>query len=66
MPSYRTIAQPLRYEIEKIKGSRFIADVAPVTDDTAAGSGVTALHTHPLLDHGDPSRQVCGPALHTC
>jgi uncharacterized YigZ family protein len=36
MPRYRTIAQPLRYEIEKIKGSRFIADVAPVSDDDAA------------------------------
>ncbi len=29
MPSFRTIEQPLRHEIDKIKGSRFIADAFP-------------------------------------
>ena len=40
MPDLRTIAAPLRYEIEKIKGSRFIADVIPASDATAMEAGL--------------------------
>lgn len=32
----RTIARPVRVEIEKIRGSRFICDLAPVGDDASA------------------------------
>jgi len=36
--SYRTLAAPLRHEIDKVKGSRFIADVAPVATRAEAES----------------------------
>ncbi len=36
MATYRTVAAPLTHEIDKIKGSRFIADVAPAHDDADA------------------------------
>lgn len=32
----RTLARPHRVEIEKVKGSRFVADAAPAADDAAA------------------------------
>jgi len=35
-PPYQTIAAPLRYEIDPIKGSRFITELQPVTDADAA------------------------------
>ncbi len=38
MPTIRTLARPLRHEPPKIKGSRFIASLAPV----AAADGATA------------------------
>lgn len=34
--SYRTLRAPLRHEIAKVKGSRFLADAAPVQDAAAA------------------------------
>ncbi len=43
MPDIRTVAAPLRYEIEKIKGSRFIADVAPVADENSAAAELDAV-----------------------
>jgi uncharacterized YigZ family protein len=43
MPTYRTIAAPLRYEIEKIKGSRFIATAEPVRSREEARAAVDAL-----------------------
>jgi uncharacterized YigZ family protein len=36
----RTLARPHRVEVEKVKGSRFVADAAPAADDTAALSEV--------------------------
>ncbi len=38
----RTVAQSLRHEIAKIKGSRFIASVAPVASVPAAQAWITA------------------------
>jgi len=43
MPTIRTIATPLRHEIPKIKGSRFIASVARVSSPDAAAAFVEAL-----------------------
>jgi uncharacterized YigZ family protein len=40
---YRTLAAPLRHEIERIKGSRFIAEVAPVVSPDQALARVEAL-----------------------
>lgn len=39
---YLTIVRPTHHEIEKINGSRFIANVSPVTDEVAALSFVNA------------------------
>jgi uncharacterized YigZ family protein len=36
MPVVRTIAEPIRYEIDKIRGSRFIADLAPASSAAEA------------------------------
>ncbi len=43
MPSYLTLAAPLRHELDKIKGSRFIADLAPVADAAAAQAFVAQI-----------------------
>ena len=40
MPSHQTIAAPLRYEIEKIKGSRFIADLEPAASEEEAMAAI--------------------------
>ena len=37
-PSFLTLASPFRYEPDKVKGSRFIADVAPVATEEEAES----------------------------
>jgi len=52
MASYRTIAQPVRVEIDKIKGSRFIADAAPaVSVDEARAFLQSIRETHPRATH---------------
>lgn len=38
--SYQVVASPLRHEIERIKNSRFIADILPVVDISAAESAI--------------------------
>ncbi len=38
--SYRVLDEPLRHEIDKISGSRFIADVIPVTDAEEAAAAL--------------------------
>ena len=43
MPTLRTIARPRRFEIPKIKGSRFIASVARVESAEAAAAFVEAV-----------------------
>lgn len=43
MPDLRTIAAPVRHEVEKIKGSRFIAHLGPVADQDAAEVFVAAV-----------------------
>ncbi len=42
-PSYRTLQAPLRHEIAKIKGSRFLACIAPCQDRDAAASFVESI-----------------------
>lgn len=39
---YTTIARPFRHEPDKIKGSRFICDLTPVTDEAAAEAAVAS------------------------
>jgi len=36
MASFRTLAAPVRVEIDRIKGSRFVADAAPAADEAEA------------------------------
>ncbi len=43
--SYRTVAEPLCLEIPRIKGSRFIASVAPAADGDEAMAHVAAVKT---------------------
>lgn len=43
MPTIRTVARPLRHEIDKVKGSRFLADVAPASTAEAALAVVEGL-----------------------
>jgi len=43
LSSYLTITEPLRIEIEKIKGSRFIADAIPVTSASEIATGLAAI-----------------------
>ncbi len=43
MTSWRTIGTPITHEIPKIKRSRFIADVAPVSDEVAARAHIAAI-----------------------
>ncbi len=54
MPTIRTLARPLRHEPPKIKGSRFIASLAPV----AAADGATAFV--------DALREDFPDATHNC
>ena len=39
---YTTIARPFRHEPDKVKGSRFIADLTPVSDEAGAEAAVAA------------------------
>ena len=52
--TYTTLAGASRYEPDKIKGSRFIACVAPATDETVAASFVDAVRAEL-----DDARHVC-------
>lgn len=54
MPVFRTLAAPHQVEIPKIKGSRFIADVAPVASEAEAKAFVESV------------RQVFPDASHHC
>lgn len=48
----RTLVRPHRAEIEKVKGSRFVADAAPVGDEAGALAVVAAVRTeHPDASH---------------
>jgi uncharacterized YigZ family protein len=52
--SYRIVAEPVTHEIPKIKGSRFIASVAPVRSDAEARA------------HQDAARKLEHTARHHC
>lgn len=52
--SYTTLAEPFRYEPDKIKGSRFIACVAPVESEAEAQAFLQSVR-----DEYDDSRHVC-------
>ena len=54
MHSYRTVAEALTLEIPKIKGSRFLASVAPAADEEEAMAHVAAVRK---LHHA--ARHVC-------
>lgn len=41
--SYTTLARPVRHEPDKVKGSRFIADLAPVVDCAGAEAVIAAV-----------------------
>jgi uncharacterized YigZ family protein len=41
--SYRVLDEPLRYEIDKISGSRFIADVVPVANAEEASAALVRI-----------------------
>lgn len=41
--SYTTLARPVRHETDKVKGSRFIADLAPVVDAAGAEAVIAAV-----------------------
>ncbi len=65
MSSYQTIAAPIRIEIDRIKASRFIADVAPaasIDEAKAVVAGVAATcpdanhHCFAWRIHGDETR----------
>lgn len=43
MPVVRTVAEAVQVEIPRIKGSRFVADVAPAADDAAREAVLTAV-----------------------
>jgi uncharacterized YigZ family protein len=52
MTTYRTVAAPHRVEIDKIKGSRFIADVAPAATVDEAKAFLTSIReTFPDATH---------------
>ena len=40
---YTTLAGPSRHESERVKGSRFVADLAPVADEAAAEAFVAGV-----------------------
>ncbi len=52
--SYTTLAAPFRYEPDKIKGSRFIACIAPVETEAEAQAFLQSVR-----DEFDDSRHVC-------
>jgi len=54
LSSFRTIARPIRHEIEKIKGSRFIALAAPVSSASSALAFVAA-----TSEEFDDATHVC-------
>ena len=54
MEPYRTLAEPIVFEIPKIKGSRFIASAAPVDSDEEATAHVEAVRRE---NHA--ARHVC-------
>ena len=43
MSTHRTVAAPIRHEIDPILGSRFVADVVPVTDAEGAAAAIAAV-----------------------
>ncbi len=52
MPVIRTVAGPATVEIDKIKGSRFVADVAPAASEAAAAAVVEAIRLRePAASH---------------
>ncbi len=54
MPTIRTVARPFRHEPPKVKGSRFIASIAPAASAEAAAAFVEA------------RREEFSDATHTC
>ncbi len=52
--THRTVAAPVRFEGERVKGSRFVADLAPVADEAAAAAFVAGV------------REAFGDASHHC
>jgi len=52
MPSFLTLAAPLSVEIDPIKKSRFIADIAPIQNLTQAQAFIASIQTaHPRATH---------------
>lgn len=59
MPSYRTIDRTHRHEIDKIKGSRFIADVFPCRSDEEARLALQSVReTFPGATHHCHARRT--------
>lgn len=56
MPTVRTIAAPVRVEIPKIKGSRFVADVFPAPTEVARSEALSAV----VAAFGDASHHCWG------
>jgi uncharacterized YigZ family protein len=42
-PPYRTIAGPVRYEIERVKGSRFLGEARPIANEQAAAAAIASI-----------------------
>ena len=51
MTTFRNIAAPLRVEIDKIKGSRFIADAAPVRTEGHIAAVLAGVHWGELTEN---------------